>query len=68
MRLTYYAYFAPDVNVHYVVDNFGSEVRLEDLPAHSFVTRYNAFQGAKIFVTGMTFEAAEFSSLMPTVE
>lgn len=61
MRLTYYAYFKPDVNVHYVVDNFGSEVRLQDLP-------YRSFTAAKIFVTGMTFEAAEFCSLTPTAE
>jgi len=59
MKINYFSNFAPIVNVNYVVDDFGTE---RDLLTIRPLARYHAFTGAKIFVTGMTFEDAEFRS------
>lgn len=61
MKVTYYKYFKPDVSVHEIVDDFGTELGIQD-------TGHSAFVGAKIFVTGMTFEQAQFVTLLAPVE
>jgi hypothetical protein len=68
MKVIYYTHFAPDVSVHTVTDDFGME-RTTHATGTEFhlATSYTAFNAAKRFVTGMTFEEAGMHTMIPTV-
>lgn len=60
MKISYFTIFPPIVDVNVVVDDFGNEQKCE--------MSYAAFNAAKIFHTGMTFEDAKYCSTLEIAE
>ena len=60
MVTAHYAYFAPTVSWHTVIDDYGNELRLEDLPQPR---RVYAWRNAYRFANGQSFEQAQMRSI-----
>jgi hypothetical protein len=67
MQVSFFKHAVPLVALHHIVDDFGNETRIEDMP-FSAVKRLFILNQAKRFITGVTFEEAGMLSLVPVFE